>query len=68
VRKLRQQWSELSLEKKLGIVVVPVSLAIISGVLVPLLNRQTEKIGGKPTVVQPARNPKRTPHAWESPG
>jgi hypothetical protein len=44
MRKFRQQWGELSFEKKLGIVVVPVLLAIISGVVVPILNRGTEKL------------------------
>jgi hypothetical protein len=48
VGKLRKQWSELGFEKKLGIVIVPVLLAIISGVVVPVLNRQADKIGATP--------------------
>lgn len=35
--KLRQQWSAISLEKKLGMFVAPLVVAVASGVLVPVL-------------------------------
>lgn len=35
--KLRQQWSSISLEKKLGMFVAPVVVAVVSGVLVEVL-------------------------------
>jgi hypothetical protein len=56
MRKLGEQWRELSFEKKLSIVVVPVALAIISGVLVPILNRQTEKSGKGASASSPTTN------------
>jgi hypothetical protein len=36
MRKLRRQWSEFSLEKKLG-VLSPVAIAVVTGVVVPIL-------------------------------
>jgi hypothetical protein len=44
-RSLRNQWAEITLERKLGLFIAPVIVALISGFAVPLLLRATSRHG-----------------------
>jgi hypothetical protein len=53
-RGLKEQWAQLAFEKKLGIVIVPLLLAVISGLVFPvLLDRVTRKDDTKSVIVSP---------------
>jgi hypothetical protein len=57
MRKLRQQWTAISLEKKLGMFVAPLVVTVASGVLVPVLIRATGDDGGQEGSPQTTTSP-----------